>query len=215
MGSVSERVINEDRDNKVEERRKQILDAALVMIAQKGYHGTTMDDIVKESKLSKGTLYWYFGSKKEIILALLERSLKNAITNIEAALVGQNTFSEQLHAIIAYATNVIDCPPEEGSRTREMLINTEFWRQAVIDPEVNAKLMEIYNWQTGLGQKLVSEAIARGEIGEVDATAISDVIIAVLDGLSIRWLLNPAGMNLPRATGTFLKVLLRGLTPTA
>ena len=40
-----------------EERRAQILQAALTCFARKGYHLTTMDDIVAESGLSKGSLY--------------------------------------------------------------------------------------------------------------------------------------------------------------
>ena len=42
------------------ERRQQILSAAMTCFIAKGYHRATMDDIVVESGLSKGTLYWYF-----------------------------------------------------------------------------------------------------------------------------------------------------------
>lgn len=216
MGTVTERASGEVRDNKVEERRKQILDAAGTVIAQKGYHGTTMDDIVKESKLSKGTLYWYFNSKKEIILALMDRALFSAQAMIDRILADKNTFAEQLQAIMDHSSDMDECDPSsDDNRVREMLLNTEFWRQAIIDPEVNAKLTETYQWQTSLGEKLVGDAIARGEIIEIDATALSDVIIAVMDGISLRWLLNPKGMNLERAAHTFLKVFLKGLKPSA
>ena len=45
------------------ERKKQILDAAMTVFAQKGFHQARMDDIVEQSGLSKGTIYWYFKSK--------------------------------------------------------------------------------------------------------------------------------------------------------
>jgi len=54
------------------ERRQQILSAAMNCFLAKGYHRATMDDIVAESGLSKGTLYWYFKSKKELFLALVQ-----------------------------------------------------------------------------------------------------------------------------------------------
>lgn len=54
-----------------EERRSQILDAAVAVFARLGFHQARMDDIVQEAGLSKGALYWYFKSKDEIVMAIL------------------------------------------------------------------------------------------------------------------------------------------------
>ena len=56
-----------------EVRRAQILDAAQACFSRKGYHGATMDDVVRLSGLSKGSLYWHFESKDEVLLALFDR----------------------------------------------------------------------------------------------------------------------------------------------
>jgi len=48
------------------------LQAALACFAQKGYYQTSMDDIVAQSELSKGALYWHFKSKQELFVALIE-----------------------------------------------------------------------------------------------------------------------------------------------
>jgi AcrR family transcriptional regulator len=55
-----------------EARRAQILTAALGCISQKGYYAATMDDLVRASGLSKGSLYWHFKSKEEVFLALFD-----------------------------------------------------------------------------------------------------------------------------------------------
>ena len=52
------------------ERKQQIFEAAVACFGRKGYHLTTMDDIAAECGLSKGSLYWYFDSKKELFLYL-------------------------------------------------------------------------------------------------------------------------------------------------
>jgi AcrR family transcriptional regulator len=57
--------------SKQDQRKNQILDAALEVIVSKGYEGSSMADIVKKSKMSKGAIYWYFQSKKEVYLALV------------------------------------------------------------------------------------------------------------------------------------------------
>ncbi len=211
MGMIAEKSSSEERDIKAEERRRQILDAAAAMLAQKGYHGMTMDDIVSKSGLSKGTLYWYFKSKKEIILAIMSRHLEEAKIRTYSSLEGVNTFSEQIQVILNDMVNMHECAPNEDSRNRQIQLTTEFWRQAAVDPEVNAKMSATYEWQTELGQKLVRAAVARGEICEVDATALSDVLIAMLDGLSLRWLLNPNGVDLVRSAQALHKMMFKGL----
>jgi TetR/AcrR family transcriptional regulator, fatty acid metabolism regulator protein len=52
--------------------RARILEAAVQVFAQKGYHETRMDDIVAESKTSKGSIYFYFPSKQDIFLGLID-----------------------------------------------------------------------------------------------------------------------------------------------
>jgi TetR/AcrR family fatty acid metabolism transcriptional regulator len=52
--------------------RTKILEAAVQVFAQKGYHETRVDDIVAQSKTSKGSIYFYFPSKQDIFLGLID-----------------------------------------------------------------------------------------------------------------------------------------------
>ncbi len=54
------------------ETRERILEAAVSVFATKGYHDTKVDDIVAESNTSKGSFYFYFPSKQDIFLALVD-----------------------------------------------------------------------------------------------------------------------------------------------
>ena len=54
------------------DRKNQILEAAFKVFINKGYSKTTMDDIVKVSGLSKGALYHYYNSKKDLFLSLID-----------------------------------------------------------------------------------------------------------------------------------------------
>ncbi|RJP53830.1 MAG: TetR/AcrR family transcriptional regulator [Anaerolineaceae bacterium] len=55
-----------------QETRERILEAAVNVFASKGYHDTKVDDIVAESQTSKGSFYFYFPSKQDIFLALVD-----------------------------------------------------------------------------------------------------------------------------------------------
>ncbi len=58
-----------DRRRPAEVRRAQILDAAQRCFGAKGYHAATMDDLVRASGLSKGSLYWHFRSRSSMVAA--------------------------------------------------------------------------------------------------------------------------------------------------
>jgi len=72
---MSPRVSAERREQYIEERHNQILDAAVEIFGNKGLDVATMDDIAQAVGISKGTIYLYFKSKDEIFDAILaERS---------------------------------------------------------------------------------------------------------------------------------------------
>jgi AcrR family transcriptional regulator len=55
-----------------EDRRRQILDAALKVFAEKGFKGATNQDIADAAGISPGLIYWYFDSKEDVLFALIE-----------------------------------------------------------------------------------------------------------------------------------------------
>lgn len=59
-----------------EERSAEILEAALHLFSDKGFHETTVDDIAQGAGVAKGTVYLYFPSKEHILLALKRQFLK-------------------------------------------------------------------------------------------------------------------------------------------
>jgi AcrR family transcriptional regulator len=65
----------ERRQREREQRRTDIIDAAERIFFSKGYDQATMDDIAERSELSKGTLYLYFESKRDIYHAIVRRGL--------------------------------------------------------------------------------------------------------------------------------------------
>tara|TARA_Y100001934_G_C12062371_1_gene635997 strand:+ start:206 stop:808 length:603 start_codon:yes stop_codon:yes gene_type:complete len=73
-----------DRQAKEREMRKeQILESALNVFKSTGLDGTTMDEIAKQADFGKATLYYYFSSKEEIFIELLDRGWKTIWESIE------------------------------------------------------------------------------------------------------------------------------------
>ncbi|MDQ3940566.1 MAG: TetR/AcrR family transcriptional regulator [Actinomycetota bacterium] len=56
-------------------RREQIIEAALRLFAEQGYHGTTVGDVCDALGVGKGVIYWYFRSKEALFAELLQTTL--------------------------------------------------------------------------------------------------------------------------------------------
>ena len=74
--------------------REDILDAAAQIFSQKGYHGTSMQDIALAVNLQKASLYYHVSSKQEILLELLNRGLDLLIEKVNAALEEPDSSAE-------------------------------------------------------------------------------------------------------------------------
>src|ERR1044072_4049169 len=63
-------------DSYMEERRRQILEAAIACINDQGWNRTTVDDVAKSAGLSKGAVYIHFANKRALLVGLLERNVE-------------------------------------------------------------------------------------------------------------------------------------------
>jgi AcrR family transcriptional regulator len=71
-----------------EERRTGILDSALAVFSESGYHASSIDDIAREAGVSKALIYEHFASKQELYADLIARNARELTQRIGAALVG-------------------------------------------------------------------------------------------------------------------------------
>lgn len=71
-------------------RKRQVILASLKLFAQKGFHSTSIQDILDEAHISKGTFYNYFSSKKDCLVEILEIGRSDATLRKAELLIGKN-----------------------------------------------------------------------------------------------------------------------------
>ena len=86
-------------------RKDQILDAALTVLVQNGYERSRMDDVVQESQLSKGAIYWYYKSKKEMYLDLINFWVLRYSVTLNHIVEEDELPSQQLKNLFQYFIN--------------------------------------------------------------------------------------------------------------
>ena len=100
--------IKERREREEQGRLEAILRAASSVFARKGYYETRMDDIALEAELAKGTLYYYYKSKDEIFVHLLERESEKVYEEIRRRLPDKASFLEIMDKVINFSVDYFE-----------------------------------------------------------------------------------------------------------
>ncbi|GLO67327.1 MULTISPECIES: TetR/AcrR family transcriptional regulator [Oceanobacillus] len=97
------------REQKTEKKKKEIIHSAMQIIAEKGYYRTTIEDIAAKLLITKGTVYYYFQDKQDLLFQSHQLLLKNSIENLK------NIHDQPLHpreklkkAMIAHMDHLLE-----------------------------------------------------------------------------------------------------------
>jgi AcrR family transcriptional regulator len=187
-----------------EERRHQILDAALAVFAQKGFHAANVSDVAAQAGVSQGTIYWYFKSKDELLTAAVLSFFENFEQEAVAPLARCATAVEKLRTLGRSMVHFVE------SAQGVLTLFLEYWASSTHRVEAGQSWVDLLVAYKGAIVDLVEQAIETGEFKPVDAESLAWALMAAYDGLAVYTMLMP-DLDLDRASQAFVEVLLNGL----
>ena len=189
-----------------EVRKQQILSAAAAVFTDKGFDKATMDDLVQESGLSKGTLYWHYRNKDDILLSVMEHYLAQKMGILEESLAYQATAGKRLEALIRRAM------VEVARISEDLPLSLEF--HAIAAREENARLLlrEYLRNCLALLTSLIEQGIVSGEFRKVAASEVAISIMAMIEGLILLHCIDPESVDCKRQGDGAVRMLLTELT---
>lgn len=161
--------------------RERILDAAIEVIAQRGYSSAGIQEIVERSGTSKGSFYFHFPSKEEMVASLIERMSDKLIGRIQDAASAQPT---PLHRLAASLDELMAIFSRQHNIARVLLLNIIGHGRAT-----DRKFLPMRERFSGLIKKELDEAIKAGQIAPVDTELASQMWVGALYEVILRWLL--------------------------
>ena len=170
------------------DRRTQILDAAVICFAKRGFHQASMHDISTEAGISVGLIYRYFENKEEVIAAMAARH-KNEIHDVVERARQASTLLESLE--ILFTAHCCETAPQ---------IQSAFVVDLYAESSRNAQVKELVRdvLQTAMGG--VTDVIARSPEAQNAAHGLTphelaELIFAVARGMLMRDILQPQEMT--------------------
>ncbi|WP_342535878.1 TetR/AcrR family transcriptional regulator [Sporosarcina sp. FSL K6-3508] len=175
------------RQKKIAKKKEDILRTAVSILAEKGYQGTTMEEIASSLLMTKGSVYYYFKDKQDLLyqsqLMLLQQSLVNIKTIQQENLPVEDRFKK---AMVAHITYLLD--EKSGF---EMMVKLE----QIFSTEQLEEIFQLRNDYEKCFDQLILEGINEEVFEAVEITIVRNTILGAMNWVT-QWY-SPEGKKDP------------------
>jgi AcrR family transcriptional regulator len=161
------------------ERRAQLMTAATALFADRGYHPTSVSDIVDSLGVGKGVFYWYFSSKEELLSEILRDAHLQLRRSQQAAIADETDPVSRIELGILASL-------EWFKLHREFFSITQF---AATDETFAPVLRRNREVAVADTVRHIKEAIVEGRIADGEPELLAHAILGVVDQLTRRYLI--------------------------
>ncbi|MBM4762495.1 TetR/AcrR family transcriptional regulator [Bacillus sp. B15-48] len=181
----------------------QIIDAAMVVIAENGYHHAQVSKIAKQAGVADGTIYLYFRNKEDILISLFQEKMGNFIEILEQKIAGKTSAAEKLLMLVEEHLKWL-------TEDRHLAIVTQIeLRQS--NKELRLKINEILKDYLAIIEKVVVEGIKTKEFSnDLDVRLARQMIFGTIDETVTTWIMNDLKYSLPALAGPLHQMLVSG-----
>jgi TetR/AcrR family transcriptional regulator, fatty acid metabolism regulator protein len=188
-----------------EDRRKLILDAAIRVFAEHGYHGSRVGDIAEDAGVAHGLLYHYFASKEDVLRTIFVENWGQLIARFRAVEASHEPAQDKLDGIAKILLRTWRNDPA---------LVTVMVREVARSHELEAQVEDVRE-AFGIIQRVIEEGQATGAFRpDVDARLASWVVYGALEEILTGWVLGQlpdSEEDVAEAERTLIRIALHGL----
>lgn len=178
--------------------REKILSVTRALVTEKGVKQTTLADISRAAEISQGTLFYYYKSKNDLIYDILEQHFSTLTDSIIASIPRSKNIDGEKLLRGALEKLIRD---QDTSR-----MNFYLFQEALLDNEdIRDRFIVKYQTWRELIARQVSPVF--GVNDPENLTALGGMILAVIDGLTIQYLLDPDSVDFKKSADLMVAML--------
>jgi TetR/AcrR family fatty acid metabolism transcriptional regulator len=190
----------------VNDKRSRILDAAIKVFAERGFHTATVAEIARAAGVADGTIYLYFKGKDDLLLRLFDEKMTELLGEARAAVASERTAPARLKRFIQLHLALVERNPDLASvLIVELRQSAQFLKAA--DRNKLAAYVDVIAEVVRGGQE-------SGELADgISPATVKRAIFGALDELALGWLLGGRKTNLKKTAAEVAEWFVRGLMP--
>lgn len=183
--------------------RERILDAAASLFARRGYYNANVDEIIQQSRTSKGSFYFHFPSKEQMALGLVDQLSEKLVRRLERSIEAE---SDPMKRIPLAIDAVLLTFSKQRKLAQILLVNIVGQGRSM-----DRKFLPIRDKFAGLIKRELDGAVHSGAIGPVDTKLVSRLWLGALSEVILRWLLQEKPAPLMESAPEVRHLLMNGV----
>ena len=178
------------RINIAEIRRRQIVDAAIRVMAEKGWNETSIDEITREAGVSRGLVSYHFKDKADLLSGVLARC-QQASMDVGALAARESTDPVERVRLVIRATLALT---RSDPTIYEIFLH--FMASGRSNPELGEQIRNLYRGFRGGWARTIQDGQDNGLFrNDIDADAAAARDIGAMTGMALQWLLEPGSFS--------------------
>ncbi|MGY0693138.1 TetR/AcrR family transcriptional regulator [Virgibacillus sp. FSP13] len=184
---------------------KQIIEAAVEVIAENGYHASQVSKIAKKAGVADGTIYLYFANKEDILVSLFEEKMGQFVEQIAISIDKKQNASEKLHTLIEMHFHQL-------AQDHNLAIVTQLeLRQSNTD--LRLKINSVLKPYLAVIDNLILEGIEENIFQEtLNLPLVRQMIFGTLDEIVTNWVMKEQKYDLVGQASQVHGLLINGLS---
>lgn len=189
--------------NKERPKYRQIIEAAVEVIADNGFHASQVSKIAKKANVADGTIYLYFKNKEDILISVFREKMGTFIEKTVDAISKDTTAKEKLLTLIRMHYNQLSENPYLAIVTQLELRQSK--------PELRQEINNVFKSYLDVIDEITNQGILEGEIREdINPQIMRQMIFGTLDETVTTWVMKSQRYSLIEQAEDVHKLLTDG-----
>ncbi len=168
--------------------KQNIIEATSKMIAQKGLDKVTVDDVVEKAKVAKGSIYFHFNSKDNLLLKTVQYIAEKRINQLRDALKKIDSAEKKLEMLMSANNSMLRDSPESFLMNYAILLSSHKETKKELALKYVTKFIDFI-------AEIIKEGISSGQFKKTDPRAFATILLFSND---ITGILNSSSSELPK-----------------
>lgn len=184
---------------------KQIIDAAVVVIAENGYHHAQVSKIAKQAGVADGTIYLYFKNKEDILISLFEEKMGQFVREIRSKMTGQTNVIDQLDVLITSHFQML-------ADDHHLAIVTQLeLRQS--NKDIRLKINKVLKEYLLLVDEVLNNGVEAKVLREdLDIRLARQMVFGTIDEVATTWVINDQKYDITKLAPGVHSLIVNGLS---
>jgi len=205
---VSQQENNAEGDDRAhrqrQQRRREIIEAAKAVFAERGYHSASISDIIGAAKIARGTFYLYFTSKHHVFDSILEEALQELRSRISRIDVSEGAPPPQVQ-LRANLVRVMEFAVGDPHFSRVLL------RARGQDKEVTERVEGFYAHVGELLEASLEYGIELGLVRQCDTALVASALLGAVRGIIDHLITSEGSIDIEVVVDELLRFALGGV----